>query len=197
MMGKRFTIEEINKDVAYRIIPFDDVDAVCLRDNRGYIMDKEDMQKLVYKLNKTISIYDETEIEKLNKEEDLNKKEELKALQRFQKGSNSYFKNPIRNNTKGYIYFITYGEKYYKIGLTIDLDQRLSKFNVVMPFELELVHSIKSNDIYLTESLFHEYFANKRGKGEWFELDEKDINYILKGKYPKNIRDSIVGEING
>lgn len=58
---------------------------------------------------------------------------------------------------------------------------------------MQLIYLIKSNNIELTEKIFHKIFKEKNIGGEWFNLDEKDIEYIKSGKYPQEIMNSING----
>jgi hypothetical protein len=46
------------------------------------------------------------------------------------------------------------------------------------PFETELIHALQVADVYSAEKRLHSKFADKRVNGEWFELDETDIEYI-------------------
>lgn len=95
-----------------------------------------------------------------------------------------------RKQGLGEVYFIKV-DKYYKIGATRDLYGRFKSIQVCTPFECELVHSIKTNDMRRTERLFHNMFVRKLHKGEWFELSDKDIGYIKSGRYSKAIMNSI------
>jgi len=93
---------------------------------------------------------------------------------------------------KGYVYFIR--EDYagrIKIGKTKDINQRLDTFNVKLPFHVELLHVIESNNYHYTEKLFHILFQSKRVNGEWFNLNETDISWVKSGKYTQRIMDSI------
>ncbi len=47
-----------------------------------------------------------------------------------------------------------------------------------MPYDLELLVSIETDDRDSLEKELHEKFADKRKKGEWFDLTEEDIAYI-------------------
>ncbi|PED73034.1 hypothetical protein COL30_11835 [Bacillus pseudomycoides] len=79
---------------------------------------------------------------------------------------------------KGYIYFLKADNGLIKIGKTKDLKQRLDHFTAKLPYKLELLHSIESDDYSSLEEYFHEMFANKRKRGEWFELTEEDMKEV-------------------
>ncbi|TAL78727.1 MAG: hypothetical protein EPN88_02045 [Bacteroidetes bacterium] len=91
---------------------------------------------------------------------------------------------------KGEVYFIQCGS-LYKIGATANLYGRFSAIRTTNPDECFLIHSIKSNDMFLTESLFKERFSRINIHGEWFTLSDTDISYIKTGRYSKAIQSSI------
>jgi hypothetical protein len=82
----------------------------------------------------------------------------------------------------GYVYVIKsqYG---YKIGKTVNLKERTRLFEVKLPFPIEVVHSTYFDDYTAAESFFHRMFASKRLEGEWFNLNNDDLEVI------KNIKD--------
>lgn len=103
----------------------------------------------------------------------------------------------VENTTEeiGYIYFIK--ELFsgrIKIGKTKNLQQRLKLFSVKLPFEIELLHYVKTNNPSYVENLFHEFFEEKRVNGEWFELDVDDILWVLSGLYTKNINKYVIND---
>ncbi len=87
---------------------------------------------------------------------------------------------PIKVQAReGYIYIIQ-GGGFYKIGCTNDVKERINTFAPKLPFETEIIFTIKVNDKYDAENFLHTRFANKRMNGEWFTLDEDDIAWIRK-----------------
>lgn len=92
----------------------------------------------------------------------------------------------------GEVYFVKCGDSY-KIGSTRDLYKRLRTLQVANSEKITLVHSIKTTNMKLTEKLFQALFEkdNKRERGEWFRLTDKDIEYIKSGNYSKAILKSI------
>jgi hypothetical protein len=77
----------------------------------------------------------------------------------------------------GYIYVIK--SKYgYKIGKTVNLKDRTRLFEVKLPFPIEVVHSAYFDDYTAAEGYFHRMFASKRLEGEWFELNNDDLEAI-------------------
>lgn len=94
---------------------------------------------------------------------------------------------------KGFVYFIQedFSDRV-KIGKTENLEQRMETFGVKLPFQIKLIHSIVSENHNYTEKLFHIHFSDRHTNGEWFELSDKDIQWIKSGQYTKRIMDSIV-----
>jgi hypothetical protein len=83
---------------------------------------------------------------------------------------------------KGFVYVVE-GGGYFKIGCTTDLAQRIKALTVKAPFTLDVQLVIPSLDIYTTEQELHRRFAKKHRRGEWFDLDIKDIEDI-RNDYP-------------
>lgn len=78
----------------------------------------------------------------------------------------------------GYVYLIQSTSGAYKIGRTVNPDNRLATFSVKLPFEVEYVCVIQCDDMYYLERQLHAHFADKRVNGEWFNLSPDDVDYI-------------------
>ena len=77
----------------------------------------------------------------------------------------------------GWVYLIEGQEKCFKIGYTTNLKKRLwQQLSPRMPYPLKLIHSIKTDDCIELESRLHAIFDDKRLDGEWFKLDDADID---------------------
>lgn len=87
-------------------------------------------------------------------------------------------KAPRTNGNKEGFVYILQGEDYYKIGKTINLDQRIGQISPRLPFPVTLIHTIETNDIHRLEVALHQRFAPKRTNGEWFELDKDDLEWL-------------------
>ena len=85
--------------------------------------------------------------------------------------------NHIKQKT-GYIYILE-SQGYYKIGKTINIKSRISKYTTENPNEINIIHTFKADNYTKEEERLHKKFKKKNHRGEWFDLDEKDINYIL------------------
>jgi hypothetical protein len=104
-----------------------------------------------------------------------------------------HYDNLMASMGKGYVYFVKEcGSGTIKIGKAVDpYDRILNGFGVKFPYRLELIHLIKTENDYLTETLFHQKFHQKRINGEWFNLGKQDIKWIQRGNYSLDIFQSI------
>lgn len=95
-----------------------------------------------------------------------------------------------RNKQPGYVYLLQCGE-YYKIGVSQAPDKRIEQLATPPPFDLEQVCLIETDDMYGLETGLHNRFADKRVRGEWFQLEQADVDYIVslsdkEGDYGKS-----------
>lgn len=83
----------------------------------------------------------------------------------------------------GYIYLIgNQAEGIYKIGLSHKPKERYKAFKTKLPFEVKIIHQIGVDNMEKAEKKLHVHFQNKRTNGEWFNLTEQDVEFILKIK---------------
>lgn len=81
----------------------------------------------------------------------------------------------------GSIYFIRVkvnGEYFCKIGRAYNARKRLNALNSDLPIEAELFKELRCSNMIKAEKAFHVLFADKRKKGEWFELSKTDYEDI-------------------
>lgn len=78
-------------------------------------------------------------------------------------------------------YFITDGE-YVKIGITEDIEKRLSGIQTGNPKKIKLIHYIEGNKEYE----YHRKFKKYRANGEWFIFNKEIKDFIekLKESFP-------------
>lgn len=96
-------------------------------------------------------------------------------------------KKSYTSGSRGVIYVIRDVDVtgYCKIGKSINPKGRFDRFAVSLPFKCELVATIQSGNIDRAEGNLHKLFADKRVRGEWFNLDKDDIEVIIGMKKRK------------
>jgi hypothetical protein len=73
------------------------------------------------------------------------------------------------------------GSKIYKIGFTKrNVENRIKEFQTGNASEIKIVETFKSKWGTKIESFLHRKFSNKKISGEWFGLNESDINNFIK-----------------
>jgi hypothetical protein len=82
---------------------------------------------------------------------------------------------PDPPDRSGYIYLLGPSNGLYKIGRTIDVEQRLKSIQTYFPHKLNLVCCHETSDMYNAEGFAHALFEDKRVRGEWFELSPNDV----------------------
>lgn len=81
----------------------------------------------------------------------------------------------------GYVYLLQFGEEY-KIGSSNNVERRFREIKTQMPYDGKIIHTIQTGDPMGIELYWHSFFKDKRLKGEWFKLTNKDIAYFKKRK---------------
>ena len=76
----------------------------------------------------------------------------------------------------GCVYLIKMGDSY-KIGISKNPSQRFKEFTK-LPYPIEEIFIEKVNAYEIVEKELHAIFANKQKRGEWFDLNETDIEFI-------------------
>lgn len=92
---------------------------------------------------------------------------------------------PKEQDKSGYIYFVK--EKMndtVKIGKTKNPRTRLRLFEVKLPFEIEILNKVQVADRHKAETKLHKYFDERNQNGEWFALDQDDIESIENNEFP-------------
>ena len=145
-------------------------DAAFIKDHMGFLMGKEDVVELISRLQVFVDNATEEEIKEHNEQllKDYNKPPESNKK-----------KADTKKVIEGHIYLIKADNGLVKIGKTTDLEMRLDHFTAKLPYEVKLLHSIHTNDHTKLERNLHELFEHKRKRGEWFDLNEKEIRYVI------------------
>lgn len=82
-----------------------------------------------------------------------------------------------RSGRHGYVYILRSAHGC-KIGKAKVLAERISALTIQLPFPVELIHSIESDDASAAEARLHSSFAEQRINGEWFDLSEEQIAWL-------------------
>lgn len=88
--------------------------------------------------------------------------------------------DPVRiNPADDYVYLLSFGEEY-KIGSSNNVERRFREIKTQMPYEGKIIHTITTGDPAGIEAYWHQYFKERRLKGEWFKLSASEIKYFKK-----------------
>jgi hypothetical protein len=83
----------------------------------------------------------------------------------------------------GYVYLVQHGKRReYKIGRTNNPIRREGEISLQLPEQLDPLHYIKTDDPAGVEAYWHQRFATKRKKGEWFGLTQADVAAFRRWK---------------
>lgn len=82
----------------------------------------------------------------------------------------------------GFVYLLRSG-RYYKIGLTLDMDERVRRLKIQLPDPVSEVHRIATDDPRGIERYWHERFKDRRKNGEWFELTPTDVAAFRRRRF--------------
>lgn len=79
----------------------------------------------------------------------------------------------------GYIYVVQMeGHNLYKIGRSVNVPRRMSQIGVQLPYPYRLIFAYRSDDVRRREEWLHCELKEFRRNGEWFELEDRHIQYI-------------------
>ncbi len=94
----------------------------------------------------------------------------------------SSVKTPRSQVPLGFVYLIKSG-RFFKIGRSNAVGRRERELDIVLPEAVKVVHSIKTDDPPGIEDYWHRRFADRRKKGEWFELSADDVTAFRRRKF--------------
>ena len=82
---------------------------------------------------------------------------------------------------EGHVYLLMFGAEY-KIGSSNNVERRFREIKTQMPYDGKIIHAIATSDPSGIETYWHQFFKDKRLKGEWFNLSTNDVAYFKKRK---------------
>lgn len=85
-------------------------------------------------------------------------------------------------NVVGYVYLIRSG-KYHKIGRSNSVGRREYELGIQLPEAVQVVHQIETDDPEGIEAYWHNRFAAKRARGEWFKLAPTDVAAFKRRRF--------------
>lgn len=85
--------------------------------------------------------------------------------------------NEPRQPRWGFIYVMEC-EGFYKIGWSADPEQRLRAMQPCNPFQISLMGTVAAFDTQ--ESIWHERFADRHVRGEWFRISQAETERVLQ-----------------
>lgn len=140
-------------------------DGYFLTDGQGYILESEDLIDIGKNLIKFAKKHKNDIIE--------TNKKTTEELRNFLK---DYIKTP-KPKPSGQIYIMECGG-YYKIGVSKNVKRRQKELDR-RPFKVNIIYESKIvEDCYSVEEMLHNRFSQKRINGEWFNLNNNDIEII-------------------
>ncbi len=83
-----------------------------------------------------------------------------------------------KNNKDRFVYILSGGD-LVKIGITDNVKKRVAALNLSSPVPISLIYSWFVKDAADIERRLHVHFHSKRIRGEWFDLSEDDIQWII------------------
>ena len=157
----------------------------CLVDQQGCVVTSGQLRELIVVASEVFELLTDEDLEQFN----LNQRER-RFMDWVEQNSGQPYEDHVagrrprkmprvREPQSGFVYVVE-GGGYHKIGKAKDIRNRTAWFELKLPFEVDLVHLIESEDYSETEKELHLAFANKRVNGEWFDLSEEDLDHIRR-----------------
>ena len=79
---------------------------------------------------------------------------------------------------KGAVYLIRAENGLCKIGRACNAEARFRGLQTMSPIPLKLIHLILNGKTAKVERLLHKRFASSRHHGEWFALNDADVEFV-------------------
>jgi hypothetical protein len=79
----------------------------------------------------------------------------------------------------GHVYLMVSENGLYKIGISKNIESRLSDLNRQIPMSVGCIHYFASKNYRKAECFLHTKFSKERVQYEWFRLSPKQVKWIL------------------
>ncbi len=73
------------------------------------------------------------------------------------------------------VIYLAKGNGSYKIGRSSSFAVREHELTTKLPFPVQVIHTIRAKDSVSAEGFWHERFAQRHVRGEWFSLTETEV----------------------
>lgn len=133
--------------------------------NGPYAWDFEQIEELQKQLKRTLEVLNSERIEELNQFIETNK-----ASQKVRKVE--------RRKVPGRVYLLKADNGLYKIGYSKNVQTRIKQIQKNTPHSIEIVCSIKTDDVRTLEAKLHDKYQAALTKYEWFLLSPQQVDEI-------------------
>lgn len=164
---------------SHKIVYDEEADGVILIDDKGFVLEAKEIDKLIEGLSKFRNYYSE---EALTSHNTRNNNEE--------RISKSIFKQI--NHKPGTIFiYRELGTNLYRVGYTSDLENRIKSLENSSPNTIDIVSKHYSISSKLLKEFLTDVYEDKHSHNNWYELDESDIEYFRKRLYQSEFEKSL------
>lgn len=100
-------------------------------------------------------------------------------------------RQPSRHLTSipGFVYLIGINNEYYKIGLSLNVKDRVMSLQTAQPYKVDIIHIIATQHAPRLEVLLQSHYDAQWVSGEWFKLDEDQVIAIRSIQSPVTLDD--------
>lgn len=79
----------------------------------------------------------------------------------------------------GYVYIVGVSERnIYKIGKASNVEGRLDRLDLQLPWPVDLVHAFPCEGCERSERSLHDMYRESRMNGEWFQLSQREVAFL-------------------
>ncbi len=149
-----------------------EADALFLTDREGFVLTAEEFEGMVQELRKFYACVPDEMVRAHNRAR------WTKIYDPPPQVKSSPRPTHQRKPQRGFVYLIE-GGGHYKIGKAIDPRKRSEQLTIQLPYPVNLLHVVESDDYSRLERKLHQRFAPQRENGEWFDLEDSDVEHIL------------------